>query len=206
MDDQEIIRLFETSFPEIGAYTKEVREVLEVLVCVPESISLLLLRSVLEKDATELFEPIEALHELIRVDGEHVSFFYPELAEWLCDEERSGQFALQSTKFAELGDVLWCAYKDLDNTPFQQEVLEWLPKFIKFTSLWEGTEDNARELNNFAHYLSGRGRLEPSVELYFRVLQIAEEIGKIISRLRWRLDTHSLKNFRIQPGHFRMWT
>jgi tetratricopeptide (TPR) repeat protein len=184
MDDKEITRAFETCFPDVDAYKKAVTDVLELLISVPAPISLSLMGAVLETDVNSLDGPLDALHELVQVEDGYVSFFNPEVIDWLCDANKSGNFTLQGTKYIELAHVLWQAYKDFDNTPFQQEVLEWLSKFIPFTSLWDTSEENASELNNFAHFLSGLGRLEPSVELYFRVLEMAEEIhGKLDQRV-----------------------
>ena len=126
MNDKEITRIFETSFPEVDAYKKAFTDVLEVLVCVPAPISLALLGDVLEVDAHSLDKTLEVLHELVKVEEGNVSFFNPEVIDWLCDADKSGNYALQATKHAELGVALWRAYQDFEKTPFQQEVLDWL--------------------------------------------------------------------------------
>ena len=146
MNDKEITRVFETSFPDVDAYKKAVTDVLEVLISVPAPISLSLMGAVLETDVNSLDGPLDTLHELVQVEDGYVSLFNPEVIDWLCADEKSGNFALKATKHTELGNVLWQAYKDFDNTPFQHEVLDWLSKFILFTSLWDRTGSRLQHL------------------------------------------------------------
>jgi len=176
MTDEEITKLFEGSFPGLEGYSDSVKLVLEVLVSVNEPVSLELMAKVLETEPFQLEEPLSALDELVREEEGYVSLYSHECIDWLCDPARSGPYALEDTKHGDIGVVLWEAYEDFENSPHQKEVIDWLAKYVVFTSLWESTEDNAKELNGLAHFLSGVGKLESSVGLYLRVLHIVEEL------------------------------
>ena len=88
MNDEEIFKLFEASFPELNGYNDAVKSVLEVLVSVNEPISFALMARVLETDPASLESPLEALDELVRVEDGDVSLFSPECIDWLCDPDR----------------------------------------------------------------------------------------------------------------------
>ena len=176
MTDEEITKLFEGSFPGLEGYSDSVKLVLEVLVSVNEPVSLELMAKVLETEPFQLEEPLSALDELVREEEGYVSLYSHECIDWLCDPARSGPYALEDTKHGDIGVVLWEAYEDFENSPHQKEVIDWLAKYVVFTSLWDSNDDNAKELNGLAHFLSGVGKLESSVGLYLRVLHIVEEL------------------------------
>jgi Tfp pilus assembly protein PilF len=167
--DDVFMRDFKRYFPNPKEYEKEAEPFLRLMAAAPGPLPADLAKDLLAWTSRDITTKVtQPLGSLLQEKNGGLVFFHKSISDWLQDRKRSGLYQVEDSGAKELGNFLWKDFEKGDQSQWQSQVLEWLPRLLPGTEYWSDRES----LSRFALILGKKFKYTDALMLRKRILEL----------------------------------